>query len=76
MNGYKYRANIAVNDKGNLRDIETLIKDELWASSLTDLNDMTLSLPSNQNAHLSLQLTLLYLLTKQVYPFSQDQTKP
>ena len=39
MNGYKYRANIAVNDKGNLRDIETLIKDELWASSLTDLND-------------------------------------
>lgn len=36
MNGYKYRANIAVNDKGNLRDIETLIKDELWASSLTD----------------------------------------
>lgn len=39
MNGYKYRSNNAVDDKGKLRDIETLIKDELWASSLTALND-------------------------------------
>lgn len=38
MIGYKYRANIVDRNK-NFRDIESLLKDELWASSLTNLND-------------------------------------
>lgn len=38
MIGYKYRANI-VDENKSFRDIESLLKDELWASSLTNLND-------------------------------------
>ena len=38
MIGYKYRANIIEKDN-SLRDIKSLLKDELWASSFDDLND-------------------------------------
>ena len=36
--GYKYRANI-IEENNYLRDIDSLLKDELWASSFDDLND-------------------------------------
>lgn len=36
--GYKYRANI-IEKNNYLRDIDSLLKDELWASSFDDLND-------------------------------------
>jgi hypothetical protein len=38
MNGYKYRAKIFIEEEV-FRDIDLLLKDELWASSLTNLND-------------------------------------
>lgn len=38
MNGYKYRANTVVKNDV-YRDIDSLLKNELWASSLTSLND-------------------------------------
>ena len=36
--GYKYRANLA-DEKGNRRDTNSLIKGELYAPKLKDLND-------------------------------------
>lgn len=38
MIGYKYRAN-AIEGKGSTRDIESLLNDEIWASSFRNLND-------------------------------------
>ena len=38
MIGYKYRAN-AIEDKDSTRDIESLLNDEIWASSFSNLKD-------------------------------------
>ncbi len=38
MIGYKYRAN-AIEGKDSTRDIESLLNDEIWASSFRNLND-------------------------------------
>ena len=62
--GYKYRANI-IEENNYLRDIDSLLKDELWASSFDDLND-PFETEYIDNISRDLKVYILYLCLRRI----------